>query len=95
LGDASNINSARQVLTDAINILKNSPTMNDEYVKSLLNDLEDCQASLKDATSYRTRGTQQMATYSSSHNYQRATHSVQTYANSNRAYMKQQLEEDE
>jgi len=95
LGDASNIDSARQVLTDAMTLLKNSPTGNDEYVKSLLTDLEDCQCSLKDATSYRTRGTQQMANYSSSHTYQRATHSVQTYANTNRARMRQQLEDED
>jgi len=94
-GDAGSISNARQILTDAITTLKNSPSCGDDYIKSLLADLEDCQSSLKDQDSYRTRGTQQMATYSSSHNYQRATHSVQTYSNTNRSIMRQQLEDDE
>jgi len=75
--------------------LKNSPTSNDEYVKSLLVDLEDCKSSLRDVESYRTRGTQQMANYSSCHNYQRATISVQAYSNTNRMKMREQLDEDE
>jgi uncharacterized protein YegL len=94
-GDAGNIANARQILTDAMTILKNSPTGGDEYVKSLLTDLEDCKSSLKDPESYRSRGTQQMATYYSSHSYQRACHSVQTYSNTSRATMRQQLEDDD
>jgi len=95
LGDAGNISNATTIVDDAIKALQSSPTFNDDYVKSLVVDLEDCKSTLKDTESYRTRGTQQMANYSSCHSYQRATISVQAYSNTNRMKKREQLDEDE
>jgi hypothetical protein len=81
-------------VNDAIAKIKASKTASDEYVQSLVKDLEDCITTLRDISSYMTRGTQQMATYSSSHTYQRATHSVQSYSNTTRRQMQQQVEDD-
>jgi len=90
-GDSGDITNARKIVNDAMAKIKDSKTASDEYVLSLIKDLEDCISTLRDISSYMTRGTQQMATYSSSHTYQRATHSVQSYSNTTRRQMQQQF----
>jgi len=94
LGDSGDITSGRKVVNDALEKLKSSPTAQDEYIQSLIKDLEDCLSTLKDKTSYSSRGTYQMASYFSSHSYQRANHSVQSYSNTTRRQMQQQAEDD-
>jgi len=93
LGDSGDITSGRQIVNDAMQKLKASATAQDEYIQSLIKDLEDCLASLKDNNSYISRGTYQMSTYYSSHSYQRSNYSVQSYSNTTRRAMQQQAEQ--
>jgi len=94
LGDAGDITGGRKVVNDAILKLKSSATAQDEYIQSLIKDLEDCLSTLRDTTSYTSRGTYQMSSYYSSHSYQRANYSVQSYTNTTRRHMQQQAEDD-
>jgi len=94
LGDGGDITGGRKIVNDAIEKLKSSPTAKDEYIQSLLKDLEDCLCTLKDKTSYTSRGTHQMASYFSSHSNQRANNSVQSYSNTTRRQMQQNAEDE-
>jgi len=82
-----NLKEAKQVLSNAIQIIQNSVSCNNSFSKNLVTDIETCQSALKDQHAYNNYGGKMLKMNNMAHNQQRVANNNNNNWGGQGAYM--------
>lgn len=91
LGDQNNLNEAKKVLMRAKADILQSPSKNDPYVQSLLDNVDETSTHLKNEHEWESVGSKLGFTYAGAHGQQRANAQTEAYSTSARSKNKSAL----